>query len=186
MVNAFMEKFLPMLLLSVVSMLTGFLVVLWFQKGFLITFLKVKASRGKDLLVWVITSMGKRACHGKTKGETVRYKYAGEFHTVDISLNKVKAIYSALGVFNIDVPLGSVKPLKFGTYEKPALDSNITDNLVNRAYTRPQIQLDKKDVIVMVIVFIILLAVLVLFWQNGQVLKAVQQLVGSAGSRVIQ
>lgn len=184
MAETLLMKFLPMLLLSVVSMLVGFFIVLWFQRGFLIAFLRVKMSRGKDLLVWVITTMGKRAVYGKVKGDTVHYKYLGEKHTVDIS-KPGKFLYYSTGVRMVEVVLGFTVPLKLGSYEKPPVDSNITDNLVNRALTRPTLKLGKQDTILLLVIIGVGALMLWVWYQNGEILKIVQSLQPVVASSVI-
>ena len=184
MAETLLGKLLPMFLLCLVSMLVGFFIILWFQRGFLISFLRVKASRGKHLLVWVITPMGKTAVFGKVKGDTVEYKFQGEKHLVDIS-KPGKYIYFSTGVRMVDVPLGFTVPVKLGTYDKPVVDSNITDNLVNRALTRPTLKLNKQDTILLVLVIGLVLLLLWVWWQNGQILQGVNQLVGKTAPAVV-
>lgn len=184
MTNFFIDKILPMMLLSLVSFLIGWFVMLWFQRGFLITYLKVRFSRGKNILLWVITPRGEEAKLGKVKGETARYKIDKEFHTIDVSDRD--RIYRALGVNNIRIRLGDPKPLVAGSYDRPPLDSNTLDNIIVRVLSRPVLGFMSKEMrLILIVLFIVGIISLYIAWNVPQILSVVQELAGRVSPAVV-
>jgi len=152
------------------------------SKGYLFTFIKVKGSRGKKILINVKPKVGSfYPVIGRLEGEFIVYNdresKAGKQKTpkrVPVSNDDFGLLYGCLCI-NVDESSSSIfKP----TGEIVSVDIIKFNNLYERALYKPSAEANDKiiTIILLILAIITLLACVVLFTKIGQLQKAVSAL----------
>jgi hypothetical protein len=154
-----------------------FLVVAFLLRGFFIPYLRVKGSRGKDILVKVKEPLGNYYRVGKVNESMLLYKDRAK-NEKRISLDS-KGIYRSIGVTCVDVdPLTNAvvdqQELWTGV---PGFDADRFNSLYLRALYRPSI-LDQKTQAMLIIIIIIGVLMLVSLFMSYQNFRAIKVLTG--------
>jgi hypothetical protein len=142
----------------IMVLLIGYLLIQFLSSGFFSKFLKVKASRGKKVLVNVRTMTDHYFVAGWIEESFLVYKDRQK------ELRRIQAkhpqIYRAIGVNCINVSEDTNSVISPEGQEVSGFDAIKFENLYKRALMRPQIK-DRKDqilMIVLVVLFLVLLA----------------------------
>ena len=144
----------------IVVILIGFLLMQFLSNGFFSKFLKVKASRGKKVLVKTKTMTDVYYTSGHIEEEFLVYAdRQKEKRRIKIS---EKDTYRAIGVSCININETKSSVIRTTGEEVSGFDAIKIENLYIRAMTRPQIK-DKKEQIKTVLAILVLVAVLGFF-----------------------
>lgn len=137
--------------------LVFFLLFNFLTSGFLGAYIRVKTSQGKRALIFLRTMTGIKFITGTLKSGLLRYKFAGEKKSLTLPESCVKRIGSVSGVF-VHGELNAALDEDWDGVE--GFDAEMFDNLLTRALTLPEIQVDKKELAILVLCLFTLLAVI--------------------------
>lgn len=131
----------------------------FFTKGFLVTYLRVKASRGKKILVRVFGVTGKYYIVGEIKEISLIFKDRYKVKKTYTNVSK-EVVYDELGVKMIDVDEVTGAFINQTNFNAViGSDGEKTDNLITRALEKPMLQ-DKKEIIIIILIILCLLGIL--------------------------
>jgi hypothetical protein len=131
-------------------------------------YMQCKIKRKSKIFVWVDTFTGRESVIGTIEGDikkgVVSWKFNNETHLTEVNLNSVKRwkdIYY-MGV-NLECPLVAYDITALGEMPKTAIDLKSFQNILNRALTKPSLDDDMTNKILIALGFglIVILAVLV-------------------------
>jgi hypothetical protein len=199
-----MSDFITLLIGYVVSFFVGIIALSFFQRGFLIPFMRVKLSQGKLILVKIRGISKDYFRAGRITETELRYKDEAK-HTRLINIPEIKeeqtieekaknlnerrrvlnCIYRTIGVSCIDVDDETNAIMSRDYSAVTGFDAERMENLNVRALMKPTIMDDKTKLMIILLVVIIGLTILGLFidYQLGQRLG---KLMVTAGKSVVQ
>lgn len=149
----------------------GLLVMLFFFRGLAGSFFKVKASRGRKLLVRIHDALGTRYKAGWVEENFLVYKDRKDQKRINI---EAEAVYTHLGVKAVDVD--AVKNCIINYHKEinnkavTGFDADKFNSLYIRALYKPQI-LDNRQIIMIIMLIGILLILIVMGFVLYQVMK---------------
>lgn len=154
-----MNELIQFIISYVGVLLIGFFLFNFLSNGFLATFIRVRASRGRKTLVEIfgVTNTYYRA--GEFDGAVLKFK--------NMSKNQKRihvpegCVYRRLGLASVSVDdeLNAVLKRDFDAVE--GFDAEVFDNLLTRAETMPEIEVDKKEIIIIVMLVVVIIGLLV-------------------------
>lgn len=127
-------------------------------KGYILSYLLVKISRGKKILVRIYSLTGKYYKPGIVSEKTLKYKSRDKEKRTYSNVTR-ECIFDEMGVkcIEVDDETGNfVKQTDFTAV--PGNDPVKTDNLLVRALEKPLIQ-DKKELIILGLLIVVLICV---------------------------
>lgn len=130
----------------------------FFTKGFLVTYLRVKASRGKKVLVRIFAVTGKYYVIGTIRGTALTFKDRYKVKKTYSNISK-NTVYDEMGIKIVDndeVTGALIDQTDFNAV--PGSDGEKTDNLITRALEKPVLQ-DKKEIIILALVVVCLIGI---------------------------
>lgn len=180
--NAFLSSMWKFVLSYALIILIGFFLINWLSNGFLTIFLKVKASRGRLVLVNVRSKLLHYFVAGRVEGEYLVYhdresKKSALKEPKRLVIPDEQVFYRAYGVnaVNVDEATGSI--FKMDLKGVTGFDPIKFSNLYSRALTKPSLMEDKN---LKTMIIVILVAVIIV----GLGLYIVYSKLGSIGSAV--
>lgn len=165
------------------SFTLGTVVMLFLGGRLTLNYLLVKWSKGKKILIWVDTPLGRISKIGKVEGEVnegvISWNYLGENKLTELKKAYVgdflRVKYISL---NIETPERPYNLTVLGEVPARSIDQPTFNNLLKRALTRPSLDDDlaKKMKIVLIILGIVGLGVAVAVFKIINVEKLVMAL----------
>ena len=149
----------------------GFFMINFLSNGFVGTFIKVKASRGKFCLVRINGITGEYYRTGTLDGEKLRYKNRDKkFRTIVVGVEDAKRIIGVNG-FEVDDVKGALVKKDFSVVE--GNDPEKVDNLIVRALTKPTlISMNEKIILLLLIIIIVgVLGSIYLGYMNSEAIR---------------
>lgn len=115
-----------------------------------LNYMKVRAARGKKMLVFADTPLGRKSYVGKVEGDvrkgTVRFKYNGGEIITEFSKEHVGKYHSVYYLsLNIDNPEVPYKLTNLGEEPEKSVDNRTLKNIINRALTLPSTEEEKME-----------------------------------------
>lgn len=157
----------------------GFFIINFLSNGFVGTFIKVKASRGKFCLVRINGITGEYYRSGTLDGEKLRYKNRDKkFKTITVGVDDAKRIIGVDG-FEVDDIKGAIVKKDFSVVE--GNDAEKVDNLIVRALTKPTL-ISMNEKIILLLLVVILLAVcgaIYLGYMNSEAIRSLNLVKGA-------
>lgn len=151
-----------------------------FLRGFLLTYIRVRLSFGKFLIVKIRTQVRDYFEKGWIEDGFLVFKVRGEERRLAIN-PKDRVLYRCINVNWVDVDEEFNSVAKFNYDHVEGFNADKYDNLLKRALTRPTID-DKRDKIIFALIFVIMIGValsLYFTYSNyGQVQALMKQLPG--------
>jgi hypothetical protein len=160
-----MDDLIYFVISYIIVLLVGFLLIQFLSNGFFTTFLKVKASRGKKVLIKVNTISDTYYTSGFINEGFLKYK---KRRTKDFALIKIPnkdCIYRAIGVNCIDIDDENNAVLKSDLTAVSGFDAVKMDNLLVRALMKPKLK-SKQDAIITLAIIIGAIALCYLAYQT--------------------
>lgn len=157
----------------------GFGLINFLSNGFVGTFIRAKASRGKLPLLRIHGVTGEYYRTGKLNGEELRYKTKDKkFKTLLVSQSDTKRLMGVVG-FEIDDVNNCIVTHDFSAIE--GFDAEKIDSLIQRALYRPALMESKDKIIIALLVLILIgVALSVYFgYMNGEKINALTMIKGA-------
>jgi hypothetical protein len=128
----------------------SFLIYNFLSKGFLLTYIRVKASRGKNILVRVYTCIGKYYAIGVVKKDVLTYKQRNskDIGTIDL---EAAEILDEMGVKVVEIheTTGKVISKNWDAVNGQNIDK--FDQLLVRALQGPRLQDKTKEMLMLIL-----------------------------------
>jgi len=166
--------------------LLGFLIMQFLTNGFLLTFLKVKSSRGKKVLIWIHGVSDTYFQHGYFDEDLLVFKNRSKDFTGKKPLLRVKVprgcISRTLNVnfIQYDEETGGVINPITAFSGVSSNEPKVYDNLITRAIEAGASELKENIVIVLIVmVLIALLVVGFLVFKNQQLITTIASVSGN-------
>jgi hypothetical protein len=132
--------------------------------GFLMKFIKVRASRGKLVLVKVKSSTDHYFRAGAISEKALKYKARGQKEKKTIPYTTDEGgLYRAMTVYCIDVDEDKNSIIKTDGKEIDTYDAEKYEQLITRALYKP-VLMDKNDKIILLLIIVAILGILILFF----------------------
>jgi len=178
-----MNEFILIFGLMIIVFIVGIGTMLFLGGRTTINYLKVKWSRGKRLLIFIDTPLGRKTTTGKIEGEinegVVSWKYHGDVKLTELTSDFVgdffKVKYIAL---NVETPERPYDKTILGEMPARSIDVPTFNNILKRMATRPTLDDDtnKKLKILMILTAVVGLAVLFTLFKVISVEQAIATL----------
>jgi len=199
-----MSDFLTLLIGYVVSFFIGIIALSFFQRGFLIPFMRVKLSQGKLILVKIRGISKDYFRAGRITETELRYKDEAK-HTRLLNIPEVKeeltpeekaknyterkrilnCIYRTMGVSCIDVDDETNAIMSRDYSAVSGFDAERMENLNVRALMKPSI-MDDKTKLILIILVVVGVIVLINVFMSYQIGQRLGKLMVTASKSVIQ
>lgn len=156
------------LMLIPVALIAG-----WFLRGFFMTFMKVKASQGKFLMVKVRSKLRDYYAKGFVIEGTMRFKDSKKNDRTIILPKDVAFIYRSLGVYWVDVDEDKNCVYTLDGRGVSGFDAEKFDDIIQKALAKPAFGDNKMLFVIIGIVIIILLLFIIcgMEYQSYKMLK---------------
>ena len=147
----------------------------WITKGWLTSFIKVKASRGKKILIHIISKTDTYYKIGAFKNKAFKYTLRDGTKQTLTEIER-KNVFSSLGIYNliIDEQTGTIYDYPEGTLN-PGITPEGADDLIVRAQTGPQHN-DKFKIVVISLLAVSLIAIFILAFMVVDVKQAILEI----------
>lgn len=133
----------------------------WLSKGWLLTFIKVKSSKGKLILTIVHSVTDIYFKFGSFDGAAFKFKdREGKERIIADVANNDNVVFQTMGVYALNYDIVKDKLLTKTLQSQNEIDSSVTDALINRAIQAPQIT-DKKELIIILLTAMCLVGIVV-------------------------
>lgn len=176
--NQIINEMLQFLLSYVLVLVIGFVLIQWLSGGFFTKFLKVKASRGKLVLVNVRSKLIHYFVAGKIEGEFLVYqdresRANKQKEPKRLAIKENNVFYRAYGVSCINVDESTNNIIAPNMSVVPGFDSLKFSNLLTRALFKPSLDEDdttKKIVIgILIVCILLILGLIVVYVKIGTI-----------------
>lgn len=166
---------LTMMLIYCVIFIATIIFMNFLSKGYLATFLRVKASRGKWLLVRAFSLTGKYYAIGKFKEDNIIYTARDKkVCTYDV---KKGDVFREMGVDTIEIDEVNGAVLSPDYSEAGGYDPKKFDNILTRALQRPELR-DNQEKIILMLQVLQSIALAFIIWLLFNLLKMVETMKG--------
>jgi hypothetical protein len=160
----------------------GFALVNFLSGGFLIKFLKVRASRGKLIMIRVKSTPDSYYKTGQITERTLRYTARGQKETKPIIIPKdITPIYRSMNVWCIDVDEETNAIIMPDGKTVDTYDAEKYEQLIMRALYKPAL-MDKNEKIMLLMIGACILGLVIVFFYVKQIdgnIFAMQQTIAS-------
>jgi len=178
-----MNEFIIIFISMLVSLIIGAVAMAFLGGGISLSYLRVKASKGKKILVWVDTPVG-RKCHIGTfenglKEGVVSWKYLGKTKLFSFDQKSIGDFHAVKYMsINLDSPVAH-DLTSLGEKPKSKIDMHEFNHLLTRALTLPTVDEDVQAKILKIILICSVIAVLgvaLLFFKITELGQAIANL----------
>lgn len=165
-----MDEFLKEIIMISVSYVAviaiGFGVINWLSQGFLTKFVRVRASRGKLVLLKVVSSTDIYFRTGKISEKSLRYKARNqkEEKLVPVPDN---ILYNSMGVWCLDIEEDSNAVINKKGEKIESYDAEKYEQLFIRALYKPAL-MDRNEKIILIMLAVAILGLFIVFFYVRQ------------------
>lgn len=163
-----MNEFLAVFLSILVSFLFGLLAMGLFGGKTTLHYLLVRMGRGKKVLVWADTPLGRKSFVGKLEGDikegTVSWTYQKDQKITELKNdgeNKTVGRFFAVSYIgvNVESPEKPYNLTKTGEIPQTSIDNKTFGNILKRAITLPTIEEDQQAKLMKIVLVLLVVAV---------------------------